>query len=113
MKKFIAVFLLIGLFGCASLEKPNPGSLNDRLVYVTALSTTVAQSAGDMFIRKEIDYGTAVKIGDTLNQVNLILQSAQKAKSSGDTATALTYLNQANQILIDVEKQLQEKHNGG
>lgn len=111
MKAFLIGILLLFVPACASLEKPNPGSFNDKFVYAVATAEVVTTSATQLYNRGRLSRENATKIVESLEQVNQLLMVAKATNDSGDTEGALKSLEIVNNILLQLEAQINEVKN--
>ena len=104
MKTFLISVLVLLVTACAGIVKPV--TINDKLVYAANLADSVAVSAMQLYQRGDISKERATMIAEQLDNVNLILTNARIANGISDFKSAQSYLDAANQILMNLEKQL-------
>ena len=104
MKTFLISVLVLLVTACAGIVKPV--TINDKLVYAANLADSVAVSAMQLYQRGDISKERAAMIAEQLDNVNLILTNARIANGISDFKSAQSYLDAANQILMNLEKQL-------
>lgn len=109
MKYFLLAVLLF-FTGCAGMAKPE--TFKQRLTYVVATAEATATTTSDLYKREVISREKAIVIKEQLELVNITVSNARLAFGSGDEKTAVEFLNRANLILIQLEKQLKEAQNG-
>ena len=104
MKTFLISVLVLLVTACAGIVKPV--TINDKLVYAANLADSVAVSTMQLYQRGDISKERAAMIAEQLDNVNLILTNARIANGISDFKSAQSYLDAANQILLNLEKQL-------
>jgi len=109
MKYFIAALLFL-VTGCTGMAKPE--TYNQKLAYVVATAEATATTTSDLYQRQVISREKATKIKEQLEIVDFTISNSRLAYGTGDLKSALDYLNRANLVLMQLEKQLKESQNG-
>lgn len=112
MNKFLIGLILLFIPACATLEKPNPDSFNDKFVYAVATANIVTKSTVDLYQRGSLPREEAEKIAEALTQVDELLFVAKTAHTAGNKDQATSTLNTVTEILLKLEAQLKGAQNG-
>lgn len=107
MKRVVLLFLAFLIAACASLASPD--TIRGKIAYAYASVAASEQSAAQLLAANRLNAQEAQKVADAAQQIHVALAAAELASGTGDLKTAEDQLRFANQILLELNRQLTEK----
>ncbi len=99
------------IIGCASMATPK--TLDEQIYYASSVIVAINNSAADLLERKRISKEAAIEILKKSGEAQTMLGIARTMNGSGDETGARDSLTLAQDILLELERYLQQQENSG
>jgi hypothetical protein len=94
------------LAGCPALGLEPARTVQDKLFYAQAGLTAVTQTAADLKDSGQLHGADLYNVRTSIDQAKAALDSARGAFASGQSANAMTYLQLADKLVLQVKDML-------